>query len=72
MYCYNIIIDPANELKLAESALAKHSFHFFITVKNVQELIVPDQIQLICQAKNPRARVLDPSQGGSTRMGLPQ
>jgi NAD(P)H-flavin reductase len=51
--------------------LAKHSFHFFITVKNLQELIVPDQIQLICEAKNPRVRFIIRIKEGSPEWAFP-
>jgi len=48
---------PVSEVKLAEAALARHAFNFFISVDSVQDLVVPDQLQLICKAKSPKAQV---------------
>lgn len=40
-------------------------------MNNVQELIVPDQIQLICQAKNPRAKFLIRVKEGAPEWAFP-
>ena len=42
---------------MAQRILQSRTFHFFITVNDLQSLIVPDQFSIICQAALPNIRI---------------